>query len=93
MRLRHALVAVLAAALVLVCTSPAQAATGLLVVNGVAQENPGRGCYPASSPVSVKNFTDSTVLVHAAADCQGPVTAEVGPDQSVTAFGGSYYVF
>ena len=33
------------------------------------------------------------VLVHAAANCQGPVTAEVEPGQSARTFGASYFVF
>ncbi|MER7849788.1 hypothetical protein ABTZ03_38295 [Kitasatospora sp. NPDC096077] len=82
----------LAAAGLFALAVPAQAASGVLVVNGVPYEDPQRGCYPATSPVSVENFTDSTVLVHAAADCQGPVTAEVEPGQSAGTFGGSYFV-
>ncbi|MFJ4188769.1 hypothetical protein [Kitasatospora sp. NPDC089509] len=84
----------LAAAGLFAVAVPAQAATGVLVVNGVPHENPQRGCYPVpSSPVSVENFTTSVVLVHSAANCQGPVTAQVEPGQSVKAFGGSYFVF
>ncbi|MBD0692959.1 hypothetical protein [Streptomyces sp. CBMA123] len=77
----------------LALSAPAQAATGLLVVNGVPHDNPQRGCYPVTSPVSLQNHTGSPVLVHAAANCQGPVTAEVDPGQSVRTFGASYFVF
>ncbi|MEV7599059.1 hypothetical protein AB0O91_16915 [Kitasatospora sp. NPDC089797] len=94
MRRRIFATVLLAAAGLFALAVPAQAATGVLVVNGVPHENPQRGCYPASrSPVSVENFTDVTVLVHAAADCRGPVTAQVEPGQSATAVGGSYFVF
>ncbi|MFF4183737.1 hypothetical protein ACFYZ9_11155 [Streptomyces sp. NPDC001691] len=93
MRRRIAALGTLVAAGVLALAVPAQAATGFLVVNGVLHENPGRGCYATSSPVSVQNHTNSVVLVHAAANCQGPVTAEVDPGQSATTFGASYFVF
>ncbi|MEV7186256.1 hypothetical protein [Kitasatospora sp. NPDC093102] len=92
MRRRIAGVGMLAVAGVLALAVPAQAATGVLVVNGVPRENPQRGCYATSSPVSIRNFTDSTVLVHAAANCQGPVTAEVAPGSSARAMGTSYFV-
>ncbi|MFF2077986.1 hypothetical protein ACFVXG_24915 [Kitasatospora sp. NPDC058162] len=92
MRRRIVGTVLLAAAVMFALAVPAQAATGLLVVNGVPHENPQRGCYPATSPVSLENFTDSTVLVHSAANCRGPVTAQVGPDQSVEVFGASYFV-
>ncbi|MFJ5921847.1 hypothetical protein ACIQF6_04460 [Kitasatospora sp. NPDC092948] len=93
MRRRLTGVGLLAAAGVLALAVPAQAATGVLVVNGVAHENPPRGCYSTTSPVTIENFTDSQVLVHAAANCQGPVTAEVAPGRSAHTFGASYFVF
>ncbi|MEU5432039.1 hypothetical protein AB0G73_01530 [Streptomyces sp. NPDC020719] len=93
MRRRIAGVGMLAAAGVLALAVPAQAATGFLVVNGVPHQNPQRGCYATSSPVSLQNYTNSIVLVHAAGNCQGPVTAEVDPGQSATTFGASYFVF
>ncbi|MFB7911939.1 hypothetical protein ACFC1T_36450 [Kitasatospora sp. NPDC056076] len=92
MRRRFFALVLLASAGMLALAVPAQAATGLLVVNGVPHENPQRGCYPATSPVLVDNLTNSTVLVHAAANCQGPVTAQVNPEQSVETFGASYFV-
>ncbi|MFJ2866954.1 hypothetical protein [Kitasatospora sp. NPDC087314] len=93
MHRRIAALGMLAATGVIALAVPAQAATGLLVVNGVPHENPARGCYATSSPVSVQNHTNSMVLVHAAANCQGPVTAEVEPGRSTTTFGASYFVF
>jgi hypothetical protein len=93
MRRRIAAAGLLAAAGVFALAVPAQAATGVLVVNGVPHENPQRGCYATSSPVSIQNFTTTMVLVHAAANCQGPVTAEVDPGRSATTFGASYFVF
>ncbi|MFD5462917.1 hypothetical protein ACFWIQ_08810 [Kitasatospora sp. NPDC127059] len=92
MRRRISGAVLLAAAGMLALAVPAQAATGLLVVNGVPHQHPARGCYPASSPILIENFTDSTVLVHAAANCQGPVTAQVAPRESAEAFGASYFV-
>ncbi|MFJ7248872.1 hypothetical protein ACIQWA_31140 [Kitasatospora sp. NPDC098652] len=92
MRRRFFALVLLASAGTLALAVPAQAAIGLLVVNGVPHENPQRGCYPATSPVAVENLTSSTVLVHSAADCRGPVTLEVGPGESATASGASYFV-
>lgn len=87
-------VGTLAAAVLLAVSLPASAyaATGWLIVNGVPHRNPQRGCYGASSPIAVDNFTNATVLVHAASDCQGPVTAAIGPSEIDTAFGNSYFV-
>ncbi|MFD8084550.1 hypothetical protein ACFV4F_22950 [Kitasatospora sp. NPDC059722] len=93
MRRRLVGAVVLAAAGALALAVPAEAATGLLVVNGVPHQNPQRGCYATWSPISIQNHTTSIVLVHAAANCQGPVTAEVDPGQSATTFGASYFVF
>ncbi|MFH8384504.1 hypothetical protein ACH4E7_26780 [Kitasatospora sp. NPDC018058] len=93
MRRRVAAVGLLATASVFALAVPAQAATGVLIVNGVPHENPQRGCYATSSPVSLQNRTHSMVLVHAAANCQGPVTAEVDPGHSASTFGASYFVF
>ncbi|OKJ15805.1 hypothetical protein [Kitasatospora sp. CB01950] len=93
MRRRLIGVGLLAVAGVLAISVPAQAATGLLVVNGVPHQDPARGCYNATSPITVQNFTNSVVLLHAAANCQGPVTAEVNPGRIATAVGSSYFVF
>ncbi|MFD8708191.1 hypothetical protein ACFV1W_37380 [Kitasatospora sp. NPDC059648] len=73
--------------------APAEAAAGVLAVNGVPHGNPQRGCYPTSSPVLVHNRTDTTVLVHAEATCQGPVTAQVEPGQCARTLGAGYVVF
>ncbi|MFF7359108.1 MULTISPECIES: hypothetical protein [Streptomyces] len=93
MRRYIAAIGTLAAAAMVALAVPAQAATGLLVVNGVPHQNPPRGCYATSSPVSIQNYTYAPVLVHAASNCQGPVTAEVDPGQSANTFGASYFVF
>ncbi|MFF0297679.1 hypothetical protein ACFYS8_01620 [Kitasatospora sp. NPDC004615] len=92
MRRRLTGIGLLAVTGVLALAVPAQAATGTLIVNGVAHHNPARGCYSTTSPVTITNFTDSAVLVHAAANCQGPVTAEVDPGMSKHAVGTSYFV-
>ncbi|MFE2721579.1 hypothetical protein [Kitasatospora sp. NPDC059327] len=92
MRRRIAVVGMLAATGVLALAVPAQAATGVLVVNGVTHQNPARGCYPSLSPVLVENLTDATVLVHSAANCQGPVTREIAPGMTAATVGFSYFV-
>ncbi|MFJ7905945.1 hypothetical protein [Kitasatospora sp. NPDC096204] len=92
MRRRIAAVGMLAAAGVLALAVPAQAATGVLVVNGVAHQNPARGCYPTVSPVVVQNLTDSTVDVYSAANCQGALTREIAAGMTAATVGFSYFV-
>lgn len=92
MRRRIAAVGMLAAAGVLALAVPAQAATGVLVVDGVAHQNPARGCYPTLSPVVVQNLTDATVDVYSAANCQGALTREIAAGMSAATVGFSYFV-
>ncbi|MFJ6381648.1 hypothetical protein ACIQI7_16845 [Kitasatospora sp. NPDC092039] len=92
MRRRIAVVGMLVAAGVLASAVPAQAATGTLVVNGVAKQNPARGCYPTLSPVLVQNLTDATVDVYAAANCQGALTRQIAAGMSAATVGFSYFV-
>ncbi|MFD5437759.1 hypothetical protein ACFWJ4_37110 [Kitasatospora sp. NPDC127067] len=92
MRRRIAAVGMLAAAGVLASAVPAQAATGVLVVNGVAHRNPARGCYPTLSPVLVQNLTDARVDVYSAANCQGSLTREIAAGMSAATVGFSYFV-
>ncbi|MFF7454502.1 hypothetical protein [Kitasatospora sp. NPDC008115] len=89
---RIAAVGMLAVVGVLVSAVPAQAATGVLMVNGVARQNPARGCYPTLSPVIVQNLTDSTVDVYSAANCQGVLTRVIAPGMSAATVGFSYFV-
>ncbi|KDN82134.1 hypothetical protein [Kitasatospora cheerisanensis] len=92
MRRRIAAVGLLAATGVLALAVPAQAATGVLVVDGVAQHNPARGCYPTVSPVVVENLTDATVDVYSAPNCQGTLMRSVAPGMSAATLGFSYFV-
>ncbi|MFD4657710.1 hypothetical protein ACFWP2_19010 [Kitasatospora sp. NPDC058444] len=93
MRRRIAAVGMLAAAGVLASAVPAQAATGVLVVNGVGHQNPARGCYPTGlSPVVVENLTDARVDVYSAANCQGTVTRQIAAGMSAATVGFSYFV-
>ncbi|MGW7447045.1 hypothetical protein [Kitasatospora sp. NPDC054795] len=92
MRRRIAAVGMLAAAGVLAFAVPAQAATGVLVVNGAAHQNPARGCYPTLSPVLVQNLTDTRVDVYSAANCQGSLTREIAAGMSAATVGFSYFV-
>ncbi|RGD62315.1 hypothetical protein DR950_35280 [Kitasatospora xanthocidica] len=92
MRRRIAAVGMLAAAGVLALAVPAQAATGVLVVNGVTHQNPARGCYPTVSPVVVENLTNVTVDVYSAPNCQGAVTREVAAGMTAATVGFSYFV-
>ncbi|MER7705076.1 hypothetical protein ABTX81_19545 [Kitasatospora sp. NPDC097605] len=92
MRRRIAVVGMLAVVGVLASAVPAQAATGVLVVNGVARQNPARGCYPTLSPVIVQNLTDATVDVYSAANCQGTLTRVIAPGMSAATVGFSYFV-
>ncbi|MET8704511.1 hypothetical protein ACFVUH_12625 [Kitasatospora sp. NPDC058032] len=92
MRRRIAVAGMLAAAGALALAVPAQAATGVLVVNGVAQQNPASGCYPTLSPVIVENLTNATVDVYSAPNCRGVVTREVAPGMSAATVGFSYLV-
>ncbi|MFI2606573.1 hypothetical protein [Kitasatospora sp. NPDC018619] len=92
MRRRIAAVGMLAAAGALALAVPARAATGTLVVNGLARQNPARGCYPTLSPVLVQNLTDTEVDVYSGADCQGTVTRQIAAGMSAATVGFSYFV-
>ncbi|MFE7189275.1 GNAT family N-acetyltransferase [Kitasatospora sp. NPDC057595] len=92
MRRRIAVAGMLAAAGALALAVPAQAATGVLVVNGVAQQNPASGCYPTLSPVIIENLTNATVDVYSAPNCRGVVTREVAAGMSAATVGFSYLV-
>ncbi|MFE2111133.1 hypothetical protein ACFXAF_35445 [Kitasatospora sp. NPDC059463] len=92
MRHRIAVAGMLAAAGALALAVPAQAATGVLVVNGLPQKDPASGCYPTISPVIVENLTDATVDVYSAPNCGGVVTRSVAAGMSAATLGFSYFV-
>ncbi|WP_327280611.1 MULTISPECIES: hypothetical protein [unclassified Streptomyces] len=75
-----------AAALTLTLASPgtAQAASGVLVIDGALHSNPS-GCYPLGDfvPSEVANFTDGTASVWSGPFCDGRVTGAVLPGQVV----------
>ncbi|MFD7645773.1 hypothetical protein ACFV4P_34595 [Kitasatospora sp. NPDC059795] len=92
MRRRIAAVGMLTAAGMLALAVPAQAATGLLLVNGVVKHNPAKGCYPTGSPVLIENLTDARVDVYSLANCQGTLERQVAPGMTAVTVGLSYFV-
>ncbi|MFJ1897505.1 MULTISPECIES: hypothetical protein [unclassified Streptomyces] len=72
-------------------TQSAFAASGTLIVNGVAYENPAPGCYPAANEdAQVDNQTDSDAEVFLDAACaDGPVTVIGAGDSGDVPPGGS----
>ncbi|MFD5271535.1 hypothetical protein [Streptomyces sp. NPDC058335] len=60
----------------------AHAAEGVLIVNGVAHENPS-GCFPVDwFPSSVTNHTDAIAEVHSGPGCGGAVEWLVYPGET-----------
>ncbi|MFC4120566.1 hypothetical protein, partial [Nonomuraea zeae] len=60
-----------AALLALSVPSPAQAANGVLIVNGQVHVDPS-GCYSSFRwPLVVENHTDEIALIFDSADCTG----------------------
>ncbi|MFF3174755.1 hypothetical protein ACFVQ0_19290 [Streptomyces sp. NPDC057900] len=72
-------------------TQSAFAASGTLIVNGEAFENPGAGCYAAGDEgAQVDNQTDSNAEVFLDASCaDGPVTVIASGDAGDVNPGGS----
>ncbi|WP_438295332.1 hypothetical protein [Streptomyces sp. HUAS TT7] len=72
-----------AAALALAAPNTAYAAAGVLVIDGVAHEDPS-GCYPLGdfAPPMVSNYTDAIVEVHSGPDCTGQVTWLIYPGET-----------
>lgn len=59
------------------------AASGTLLVNGVAYENPGPGCYPAGDEgAQVDNLTDTNVEVFVDSACQEGPAGVIGASES-----------
>ena len=72
----------------------ANAAQGMLLVNGMQQMNP-QGCVQAAAQpmdMAVANLTDHIVLVHLLPNCQGEVTSVIVPQSSMTQIGSSIEV-
>ncbi|GHE00753.1 hypothetical protein GCM10010339_17370 [Streptomyces alanosinicus] len=72
-----------AVALMLTVPNSAYAATGVLVIDGVAHEDPS-GCFPLgdSAPPVVSNYTDAVAEVHSGPDCTGQVTWLIYPGET-----------
>ncbi|MFD8142451.1 hypothetical protein [Streptomyces sp. NPDC059708] len=85
-----------AAAALLALAAPAgtaQAATGVLVIDGTEHEDP-QGCYRLGdfAPPRVANHTDETVWVWSGPDCDGRVTQGIHPGESAIGRGRSVYI-
>ncbi|MGH3710736.1 MAG: hypothetical protein ACRDRQ_22115 [Pseudonocardiaceae bacterium] len=62
-------------------TGKTSTVTGKLILDGRVFENPS-GCYNSETwPMRVRNETDTKAEIHYMADGQGPVEAEVEPDE------------
>lgn len=86
----------LAAAGMIALAAPcsAQAATGVLLVNGVPYEDPS-GCHDVSTlqrPLVVDNGTDETAVVYSGPRCTGSARSVVLADDASTAYGSSIYI-
>ncbi|MFD9909592.1 hypothetical protein [Streptomyces sp. NPDC059063] len=82
-----------AAMLALAVPGSAVAADGVLVINGMAYEDPS-GCYDSHRwPLSVGNYTNQVVFILSEPGCSGEVLELVNPDeQTVSELGASVYV-
>ncbi|WP_031078755.1 hypothetical protein [Streptomyces sp. NRRL WC-3742] len=79
--LRATGIALTAAALCLATATSAGAASGAIILNGQAIQDPS-GCYNSPGwPTVVDNQTDQTVTVFGNDDCTGPVNGTVGPGE------------
>jgi hypothetical protein len=84
--------AVLAAAAALAFAPQAQAASGVLVVNGRAYADP-HGCFPAGGfMVTVANNTDRTAYIYPNGGCWGQYEGWVLPGGHTTQNGASVYI-
>ncbi|MEU8431456.1 hypothetical protein AB0F18_00820 [Streptomyces sp. NPDC029216] len=85
-----------AAAALLALASPAgtaQAAEGLLYIDGTEHEEPS-GCYPLGdfAPPKVTNLTDETAWVWSGPNCDGEVKQEIAPGTTAIGRGRSLYI-
>ncbi|UED84880.1 hypothetical protein [Streptomyces profundus] len=90
-----ALSSLAAAALLTVAgATSAQAAEGVLTIDGVERENPS-GCYPVSDApdyFTVANDTNVGARVHSGANCSGGLTNLVGPGSVQEIYGASVFI-
>ncbi|AUG79378.1 hypothetical protein CFP65_4648 [Kitasatospora sp. MMS16-BH015] len=84
---------VLATVTLCLTTTSANAASGAIILNGQAIQEPS-GCYNSpESPTEVDNQTDQVVTVYGNDDCTGPENGKVWPGNSDTfPFGSSVYI-
>ncbi|MFH9353420.1 hypothetical protein [Kitasatospora sp. NPDC017646] len=79
-------VPLMTAAVLVLSTGPAAAATGNLAIDGTTHTDPS-GCYALDESASiVDNLTDETAEIHSTADCTGEVLEVIpaGDDSRVT---------
>jgi hypothetical protein len=82
-----------AGVLALSLSGSAWAASGTLIINGRAYNNPS-GCYNSDRwPLSVANHTDAPAVISEGQGCSGEQLDTVFPgDSTVSEFGGSVYI-
>ncbi|WP_062208228.1 hypothetical protein [Streptomyces sp. NBRC 109706] len=83
-----------AALLAVAGTTSAQAAQGVLTVNGVDHVNPS-GCIAVSGEAdyfTVANGTDTTARIHSGPDCSGGLTNVVGRGNIQEVYGASVFI-
>ncbi|MFH7598422.1 hypothetical protein WDV06_25500 [Streptomyces racemochromogenes] len=94
-RTARALGACAAAALLALATpaGTAQAAEGVLLIDGTEHEDPS-GCYRLGdfAPPKIANHTDGTAWVWSGPDCDDQVTQQIDPDTSAIGRGRSLYI-
>ncbi|WP_461000639.1 hypothetical protein [Streptomonospora sediminis] len=82
-----------AAALAVLPAAPANAATGVLTINGTDRVDPA-GCHTLDAgPYKVANRTDATVFIVSGRDCTGEVRGVLLPGQTGTGQGPGGGVF
>ncbi|KIF05263.1 hypothetical protein PL81_14170 [Streptomyces sp. RSD-27] len=94
-RAGKALGACAAAALLALATpaGTAQAANGVLVIDGTEHEDPS-GCYRLGdfAPPKISNLTDEVAWVWDGADCDGRVTQQIDPGGTGIGRGRSLFI-
>ncbi|MFB7180392.1 hypothetical protein ACFCYI_22155 [Streptomyces sp. NPDC056257] len=82
-----------AAMLALATPGTAQAAQGVLFIDGTANRDPS-GCFPLGdfAPPEVFNYTDGTAWVWTGPNCDGRVVQAIFANQVTIAHGRSLYI-
>ncbi|MFE6839466.1 hypothetical protein ACFVFI_32135 [Streptomyces sp. NPDC057705] len=82
-----------AAMLALATPGTAQAAQGVLLIDGAANRNPN-GCFPLGdfAPSEVANFTNGTAWVWTGTNCGGEVVHPIFAGQVTIAHGRSLFI-